>query len=367
MLTHPVATSIRISNFREPLVFLLVAAALVGCGFLLWPFLAPLTALGLIALVTRSPFRRLRRKVRKRTVAALIAVLCVTLCIIAPAALVIQFLAQRILTAISLLRGPETVGRLHSVFEAVRSFLIQHSIPIGDIDLNSTVDRASGPIGAAAMSVLGGSVATITDVVLMLFLLFFWYRSGDAFVSQARRLMPFSAPERRFLGATVLRTVRAVVMGRLVVAGIQAVLAWITFLALSVPGASLLATVTFVCCVIPAVGAFIVWVPVVVYLLLIHAWTKAVILSIVGTFVLSTIDNVLQAIISGTQARMGTVEVFLSILGGVWLLGISGLVLGPLIWAMAGGLLLIWNKRQERSTALEAPRILGGPRARESS
>jgi predicted PurR-regulated permease PerM len=200
------------------------------------------------------------------------------------------------------------------------------------------------------MSLIGGSVATITDVVLMLFLLFFWYRNGDEFVSYARRLIPFSAAERRFLSIAMLRTVRAVVLGRFVVAGIQAVLAWAVFLALRVPAASILGTVTFVCCILPAVGAFFVWVPVMVYLLLIHAWTKAIVLLLVGTLVLSTVDNVLQAMIAGTRARMGTVEMFLSILGGVWLLGISGLVLGPLIWVIAGGLLTIWNKRQRHRT-----------------
>jgi predicted PurR-regulated permease PerM len=199
---------------------------------------------------------------------------------------------------------------------------------------------------------LGGSVATVTQIVLMLFLLFFWYRGADALVSRARRVLPFSAMERRFLGGAVLRTVRAVVVGRLAVAAIQALLAWITFLSLGVPAASLLATLTFVCCVLPAVGAFFVWVPVTVYLLLIHAWTRAIILACVGIFVLSTVDNVLQAVISGTQARMGTVEIFLSVLGGVWVLGIPGFVLGPVVWVMAAGLLTIWNHRQKYGTAI---------------
>jgi predicted PurR-regulated permease PerM len=346
MRSQRVRSSVRILHHPEPLVFMLLAAALVGCGFLLWPFIAPLTGLGLIALLTDSPVNALRRKVHGKTATAVIAVLCVTICIIVPAWLAIHFLGQRIVSAVSLLRSPAAIQRLHDGFEAFRSFAVQHSIPVGEIDLQSTADNASGPVGSTIMSVVGASVATITDLVLMLFLLFFWYRSGDALVFRARELMPFSPPERRFLGATVIRTVRAVVMGRFVVASVQAILAWITFLALSVPGASLLGTVTFVCCVLPAVGAFFVWVPVAFYLVLIHAWTKAIILSLVGTFVLSTTDNVLQAVVAGTQARMGTVEMFLSILGGVWLLGISGLVLGPLIWALTGGLLLIWNKRQ---------------------
>ena len=347
MRSHAAPRPARDSSSRTPLINLLVTAALVGCGFLLWPFSSPLTGLGLIAVFTRSPAQRLTRKVRNKTLAAVIAVFSVALCIIAPAGFAVHLLGQRILSAVSMLRSPGTVERLHEALEALRSLAARHSISIGDLDLNSALGNASGPIGSAVMSAIGGSVATITDIVLMLFLLFFWYRSGDEFSSRVRRLLPFSAPERRFLSMTMLRTVRAVVLGRFVVAGIQAVLAWLVFLALGVPAASILGAVTFVCCILPAVGAFIVWVPVMVYLLLIHAWTKAIILLLVGTLVLSTVDNVLQAKIAGTRARMGTVEMFLSILGGVWLLGISGLVLGPLIWVLAGGLLMIWNKRHQ--------------------
>jgi len=310
-----------------------------------------LTGLGLIAIFTWTPLHSLRRKVPNRTLAATIAVVCVTLCIIAPAGLAIHLLGQRLLNALSLLRSAGAADRLHDGFANLQSWLAHYSITLDDFDLSSTLDKASGPIGSSIISLLGGSVATITQLVLMLFLLFFWYRNGDAFLTRASQLMPFFRSERRYLGGAMLRTIRAVVMGRIAVAGIQALLAWIVFLALRVPAASLLATVTFVCCILPAVGAFFVWIPVMVYLLLIHSWTRAIILALIGTLVLSTVDNVLQAIIAGNRARMGTVEMFLSILGGVWVLGIPGLVLGPLIWVLAGGLLMIWNKRQHRKTA----------------
>jgi len=334
---------------RDPLLLLLLTGSLVACCGLLQRFLPALVGLGVIAMLTQSPMRSLRRKVANKTLAATLAVVCVTLCIVAPVGFAIHFLARRILDALSLLRSPGVADRLHNGFGAFQALLARYSIPVGNFDLGSTMDRASGPIGAAIASFLGGSVATITQLALMLFLLFFWYRSGDAFVRQVRLLLPFSAAERRFLGGAMMRAVRAVLIGRVVVALIQAFLAWIVFLALHIPGASLLATVTFVCCILPAIGAFFVWVPVTGYLLLIHAWTRAIILSLIGTFVLSTVDNVLQGVIAGHQARMGTVEMLLAILGGVWLLGIPGLLLGPLIWVTAGGLLMIWNKRQWRS------------------
>jgi predicted PurR-regulated permease PerM len=47
----------------------------------------------------------------------------------------------------------------------------------------------------------------------------------------------------------------------------------------------------------------------------------------------------------GSQLRQHTVSAFLSLLGGVWLFGIAGLVLGPLTFSATEALLAIWKAR----------------------
>ncbi len=50
------------------------------------------------------------------------------------------------------------------------------------------------------------------------------------------------------------------------------------------------------------------------------------------------------------QLRQHTVSIFLSLLGAIWLFGICGLVLGPVIFSAAESLLAIWNHRLNGTT-----------------
>jgi hypothetical protein len=121
--------------------------------------------------------------------------------------------------------------------------------------------------------------------------------------------------------------------------------AWIAFASLGISSASLLGVATVFFAMVPSFGAFVVWVPIVIYLAILHHWVQAGILMAVGTLVISTLDNILYPVLVGAQLRIHTAPIFISIVGGVWLFGISGLILGPIVFALAQSLLDIWRER----------------------
>ena len=164
-------------------------------------------------------------------------------------------------------------------------------------------------------------------------------------MSSLRSLLPTTPPETDLLLARVESTIQATVLGRFVVASIQGLVAGCTFLGLGVKGASLLGIATTLCALIPAVGAFMVWVPVAIYLAATHHWIKASILVGIGALIISTLDNFLYPVLVGTRLQMHAVPIFLSIIGGIWLFGIPGLILGPVVFTAAESLLLIWRGR----------------------
>jgi predicted PurR-regulated permease PerM len=127
--------------------------------------------------------------------------------------------------------------------------------------------------------------------------------------------------------------------------------AWIAFVALGIRGALLLGVATAMCAMIPAFGAFIVWLPVAIFLAATHHWIKAAILTAIGSLIISSLDNFLYPVLVGTRLHMHTVPIFISILGGIWLFGLPGIVLGPIVFAIADSLLMIWRQR----TASESP------------
>jgi len=114
---------------------------------------------------------------------------------------------------------------------------------------------------------------------------------------------------------------------------------------LGVPGVILWAAALMAFAMIPAFGAFLVWGPIAIYLGLTGHWGKAALLAVWGGVIVSTIDNILYPILVGSHLRAHTVTILISILGGIAVFGVTGIVLGPVAFTIAGTLLGFWRRR----------------------
>ena len=114
---------------------------------------------------------------------------------------------------------------------------------------------------------------------------------------------------------------------------------------LNLPAPFLWGVVMGVLAVIPVLGAFIVWIPAALFLVLEGDWGKAVILSVWGGVVVGGIDNLIYPVLVGNRLRMHTVIAFVSVVGGLIAFGPSGVVLGPVTVSVTGALLRAWRER----------------------
>jgi predicted PurR-regulated permease PerM len=90
---------------------------------------------------------------------------------------------------------------------------------------------------------------------------------------------------------------------------------------------------------IPIAGSFFVWLPASIYLMVTGHWTKAILLITCGVLVISTIDNFLRPRLIKNQTKLHELFVFFSVLGGISLFGLVGIVMGPVVLALTLGLL----------------------------
>jgi predicted PurR-regulated permease PerM len=111
------------------------------------------------------------------------------------------------------------------------------------------------------------------------------------------------------------------------------------FWALGVPSPALWGMVTVLTSALPIVGAAAVWLPGTVYLLLTGAWVPAAILAASGTFVISGVDNFLRPKLVGGRVGLSELVVFVGVLGGLQVFGVLGIVLGPVVFALAASLI----------------------------
>lgn len=331
---------------RERMLILVLGLAtllaLYVCYLIVQPFIPAVAIAVAVAVATKRPHNWLRRRLRSNTAAAALSVVLVACLIVVPLSFLIAYLVRQIIASVQPLQAggglPGWRGVLHLPLMLVRALDWAEA----NLDLQAQLARLGQSLAGQAGNLLAGSVNLLTQLVIMLFVLFFLYRDRDHALDALRSLVPLSGEEANRMFARIEDTILASVNGSLTVAFVQALLAGVMYTVLGVPASVIWATVTFIVALIPVFGTFMVWGPVAVFLLVSGSWVKAVILVAWGMLVVGTIDNVLYPYLVGGRLRLHTIPTFFAILGGIGLFGPAGLILGPVALAVTIGLLDVW-------------------------
>ncbi len=326
-------------------LFIVTLGILAVCLLMLRPFMPAIVGAIVMAVVTRRPHRWLRRKIGNPTGTASLALLLATLSIIVPSLFLVQIIGQYAITAARLLQGGSVEQGVSAFLERYPylSSVLQRSSEV--LSLSQAAQKSAEFLAGSLVAMLSGSVAALTQTIIMLFLLFFLYRDEEVALRFLYNLFPLVDSEIHYLLERIEETIRATFLGHFVVAAIQGLAAGVMFASLGIRDAAILGVITAIVAIVPYFGAYVVWVPVAIYFAMTGHWIRMTILIAVGSLVISTLDNVLYPVLVGAKLRQHTASIFLSLLGGVWLFGISGLVLGPVIFSAAESLLEIWNHR----------------------
>ena len=331
--------------WKQITLFLLTLGVLILCALLLQPFFTAILGAIILAVITRHPYNWLSSKIKNPSLCAALALILVTLAVIVPTFFLAQEIGKQAFATISAFLAGAHQDKISSFIGDRPELASRIEAFTSSIDVNNAARTTAAYVGGNIAGLLGNSVRMITQLVVMLFILFFLFRDRALALDSLRALLPLPERETDELIERVGETILATALGRLTIAAVQGVLAGLAFWVLGVPGVILWAATLTACAMIPAFGSFLVWGPVAIYLGLNGHWGKAALLAIWGGLIVSTIDNILYPILVGSHLRAHTVTILLSILGGIALFGPIGIVLGPVLFTVATTLLDIWRTR----------------------
>jgi predicted PurR-regulated permease PerM len=187
----------------------------------------------------------------------------------------------------------------------------------------------------SAAAGVGGAALSFALIAVGTFLLL---RHGETLVATIPDLLPFERTRSEALLVRVRDVVHASMHGVVTIATIQGVLCGGMFWLLGIPAAALWGLVTVFASMVPLVGTAAVWVPGTVYLLMIGAWPKAIVLAVWGAAVVSSVDNVLRPRLVAGRVRLSGLAMFVAMLGGLQAFGALGIILGPVLFATAAAI-----------------------------
>jgi predicted PurR-regulated permease PerM len=334
-------------------VFYERAFALMGfllLGFLLYlilaPFFGPIAWALFIAFLIQPVHRWLARKLGGRPVISATILTVVTLLVIlgpltalgAAFAKQVTDLARQVQQFVVDHRPstPSDIASLPFVGPALAWVQDNTGISLAQIQAwaiegAQAILKALAGLGRAAFL---GALDTAIGFALMMFILFFAIRDSARWVETARALVPMSAAERQRLFEHLASVTRAMVYGTGVTALVQGALVGVGFAIVDLPSPVVFGVLAALGALIPLVGTPAVWVPAAIVLAAQGRWYAALFMALWGAFVV-TIDNFLRPWLVSGRADVGTLTVFIGVLGGVGAFGPIGVILGPLVLALA--------------------------------
>lgn len=207
-----------------------------------------------------------------------------------------------------------------------------------------------------------GALNTALSFALTLFMLFFMVRDGAQMVATAGALIPMSADYKARLFGHLAAVTRAMVYGSGATALVQGVLVGVAFAIVGLPSPIVFAVLAALFALVPMVGPTVIWVPAVVALFMQQRWFAGIFLFAWGALVVALIDNVLYPLLVSARARVGTLTVFIGVLGGVAAFGTIGALLGPLVLALVIALLRFALELREAEAAASKDQGASGER-----
>jgi len=320
---------------RDRIDHLVYYAAVVLLGYLTFqvfqPFLVPLGWAGVLGICVQPIYRRLSARAGASKAAALTTVL-VLLLLVLPVWLIVLAIVNQAGQAIETL---QSLSAMPLPEPAVRAWhWLQEHVPYLAPDqlMTSVSDGAKrlvGTIASRSGAIIGGLALVLLDLVITLFALFFVLRDSQGIVAFIRGVLPVGEARRERVMREMADLIYASVIAGLAIAAIQGLLGGLTFWILGLRAPVVWGTVMALFALIPVAGAWVVWLPVAIFLLVTGEVTRAILLFAVGIGVIGTVDNVLRPMLLSGRSSMNGLLTFVALLGGVAAFGFIGLVFGP--------------------------------------
>ncbi|MFW6414410.1 MAG: AI-2E family transporter [Verrucomicrobiota bacterium] len=351
------------SLLARVVLFILVAVALFGVLRMISPFMPPIILALFLVTIFYPLYRRLRRLTAGReNLAAGFAVITVFVVVVIPLAAITAAIVHQGMGFFQELQQSLQEGDLQELFQAetieefserpvvatTREFMIEHFFQGEEERLDpgqwllTASQEALQLLGRHIVPIMTKTGFLILNFFIMLFIMFYAFRDGEKMLQYLWDTLPMSTTNKRLVADRIRNVSRALLLGILMTAAIQALVAMVAFRIVGIPFL-LWGVMLGVAALVPIIGTGLVWVPATAYLFLNGDIGEGIFLLLWCGILVASIDNFLRPVLMKGEAGMSTLILFFALLGGIRLFGPIGILYGPLIFAFCAVILYIYR------------------------
>ena len=196
-------------------------------------------------------------------------------------------------------------------------------------------------------SLLKSTGTFVSSFIFMMFSLFFFFVDGDYLIGQVRTLLPIDKKYIDRLFKQVSEGIKGIIFGNLFTGIFQGFCAFVVYSIFGVGNSFTFGFLTIIASFMPIIGTTIIWVPLGVLFIIRGEIVKAIIFLVASWFFITIPDNFVRPLLLGNRIELHPLFIFFAILGGVLFFGLSGIILGPLMFILFFEVMKIYNEERE--------------------
>ncbi len=318
---------------------------------ILTPFLVPLAWSAVLAIFFYPIYRKLQQRFGM-TMAATLCTIGVTMLLIIPVLLVFAYAAKEAVEASAQFQGMLSDGTRVLPMNAMNWVRDRLPESLQGVDIISALRQGAERVASYMAGSMGGLIKNLfsffLNLFILLFALFFMFRDGEHILHAVRHLLPFEKDLQDTMMNESGDLIFASVAVALLIAVIQGFLGGVAFAITGIGAAVFMGVLIAFFSIVPVVGSALIWFPAAGWLAIQGHWGKAILVLVICGGVAGLADNIVRPLLLRNRSSLNDLLLFISILGGLDVFGLLGLVAGPTIVAAALGVFRVYMAHRDQ-------------------
>jgi len=314
-------------NFKTITTIGIVSILVILTFLIIQPIIFPIILGILLAYIFYPFYGILKTKIKNENLSAFLVCLALMIIILVPLIIIFTTLINQILSIYLSLQSLDLTQIARQIIpDSEFSTAFASS-------LNTFISQKLAKTIAGFSDFIIDLPVNLLKLFLVFFVFFFTLRDGSKAMQYLKSLSPFKKETEAQFFKHFKDVTFSVLIGQIIIGIAQGIIAGIGYFIFGVPNAIFLTILTIFAGIIPLIGPWLIWVPVDIYLFSTGNAGAGLGLLIYGLLLISWIDVIIRPLVVSRRTKMNSAIVIIGMIGGLFVFGILGFILGPLILA----------------------------------
>jgi predicted PurR-regulated permease PerM len=314
--------------FKKVMTSFLLLALLVLSYFLIQPILLSIILGILLAFVFSPLYDWINKRVSSGNLSASIVSVILALILIIPFWFIVPIVIDQSFKIYQALQTFDFVTPLKTVFPGLFATEGLSS------EIGTTLHTFTTNIANYVVNAFGDILLNLPTIALQFlivaFTFFFVLRDKEEIMIYVKSLLPFSKEVEAKIFNYSRGITFSVLYGHIIIGLVQGIIVGLGFYIFKVPNALFLTFIAVILGILPIIGTAAVWIPTAIYMLSVQGTLPAFGISVFG--LLSFVaEQFIRPFFIAKRTQINSALILIGMIGGVFLFGILGVILGPLI------------------------------------